>query len=564
MKNKFEQNVIKELNIFRSNPKSIQHQCELIHKGLSRLRANDPFLKEIESFLKELETIKPLPELKYNEVLSESAKKELPNFRGRDNYRKYKTGKDMKGIVPDVYLEAYPALVADDGADEPINVLTKVLLNKLDTLKEGRSILCDKKYTQVGIAQEEFQEENMVILIFATRYIDDKPIKSTKSDFLMNIQYHETKDIKKPKLQAKVHHRIRGEIFGGENFVKTKYQKAIYSQGPNRPKLEQKPDLNEYKPSLRGNKSVKVMNQYSSRTAAPSKPKGRIQNISTVKKEKIQETSTKRRNEGISTKTETKIEKTTTKSNITTNTNTRGKTKETYSTSTNKITNARGKPKEVYNTSTTTNINKSTGRRASDGLNKNEINKKSETMYKTKTATIFKRDRGNNNTNKNEEKGNENKETFSQTKYFRRFRRRENIDSTPIKTDNKTENKDITITITKVEETDNNNKDNKVFSTEAKTNKRFRKKNNDIVNKTETKVIEVSLTKVEEIGNDKGETFTETKITKKIKGGDDESEKKTETKTEIETETKVEEKVEAEPISAGSSIRRKYAKKKRY
>ena len=118
--------------------------------------------------------------------------------------------------------------------------------------------------------------------------------------------------------------------------------------------------------------------------------------------------------------------------------------------------------------------------------------------------------------------------------------------------------------VTKVEEIDNNNKDNKVFSTEAKTNKRFRKKNNDIVNKTETKVIEVSLTKVEEIGNDKGETFTETKITKKIKGGDDESEKKTETKTEIKTETKVEEKVEAEPISTGSSIRRKYAKKKRY
>ena len=86
----------------------------------------------------------------------------------------------MKGIVPDIYLEAYPALVADNGADEPINVLTKALLNKLDPLKEGRSILCDKKYTQIGIAQEEFQEENIVILIFATRYIDDEPIKSTK------------------------------------------------------------------------------------------------------------------------------------------------------------------------------------------------------------------------------------------------------------------------------------------------------------------------------------------------------------------------------------------------
>ena len=117
----------------------------------------------------------------------------------------------------------------------------------------------------------------------------------------------------------------------------------------------------------------------------------------------------------------------------------------------------------------------------------------------------------------------------------------------------------IIISITKVEETDNNNKDDKVLSTETKTNKRFRKGNNDIVNKTETKVVEITMTKVEEIGNDKGETFTETKITKKSKGGDNESEK-----TEIKTETKVEEKVEAQPASAGPSIRRKYARKKKF
>ena len=53
--------------------------------------------------------------------------------------------------------------------------------------------------------------------------------------------------------------------------------------------------------------------------------------------------------------------------------------------------------------------------------------------------------------------------------------------------------------VTKVEEIDNNNKDNKVFSTEAKTNKRFRKENNNIVDKTENKAIEITMTKVEEI-----------------------------------------------------------------
>ena len=68
-----------------------------------------------------------------------------------------------------------PAMVADDGADDPINVLTKILLDKQDRLREGRDILCDPKFTQVGIAHEVFDEENMVILIFANEYVEDEP-----------------------------------------------------------------------------------------------------------------------------------------------------------------------------------------------------------------------------------------------------------------------------------------------------------------------------------------------------------------------------------------------------
>ena len=317
----FAQNVIKELNKFRSNPKSIQHQCELIHKGLSRLKGNDPFLKEIESFVKELQYLKILPELRYNEVLAEAAKKELPNFRGRANYQKYKKGNNMKGIVPDYYLEATPALVADDGADQPINVLTKTLLNREDKLKEGRAILCDPKYTQVGVAHEEFQEENMVVLIFATKIVENKPIKTTKNEFILNIQYHETKDIKKPKFQAYVYHRIKGDIFGRENFEKTSFQKQIFTQGGNRPKLEQ----NE--PKLRGNKSA-------SRIAV------KVPTTVTGKKEKVEETSMKRRNNGVGSKTETRTESKTTTTGI------RGKVKEnnvtTKTTTTKTTTRVRG------------------------------------------------------------------------------------------------------------------------------------------------------------------------------------------------------------------------------
>ena len=119
--------------------------------------------------------MKQLPVLEFNEILSEAAKRELPSFRGKRGYLKYRRSNGVKGIVPEYYLVASPALAADDGADDPINVLTKILLDKQDRLKEGRDILCDPQFTQVGIAHEVYDEENMIIMIFAREFISDEP-----------------------------------------------------------------------------------------------------------------------------------------------------------------------------------------------------------------------------------------------------------------------------------------------------------------------------------------------------------------------------------------------------
>ena len=175
MSSQFAQNVLYELNKFRSSPKSIQHQCELVRKGFSRIRAGDPFLNDIDFFLKQLDSMEQLPVLEFNEILSEAAKRELPSFRGKRGYLKYRRSNGVKGIVPEYYLVASPALAADDGADDPINVLTKILLDKQDRLKEGRDILCDPQFTQVGIAHEVYDEENMIIMIFAREFISDEP-----------------------------------------------------------------------------------------------------------------------------------------------------------------------------------------------------------------------------------------------------------------------------------------------------------------------------------------------------------------------------------------------------
>ena len=45
MTSRFEKDILSEINSFRENPKSIQHQIEVLGKGISRLRPKDPFLK---------------------------------------------------------------------------------------------------------------------------------------------------------------------------------------------------------------------------------------------------------------------------------------------------------------------------------------------------------------------------------------------------------------------------------------------------------------------------------------------------------------------------------------
>jgi Ca2+-binding EF-hand superfamily protein len=165
--NTFEKEVIKEINKFRENPQSIKHNIEVLKRGLSRLKPNDPFLKEIDNFINQLKNMKSMKKLEVNPTLTKIAKSEVKKFTLDDDYNCYKQKKELKGIVPNEYINQDAALVADDGADEAENVVPKILLNKLDLLKIGREVLTNPNYTQIGIGHEIFEEENYIVVILA-------------------------------------------------------------------------------------------------------------------------------------------------------------------------------------------------------------------------------------------------------------------------------------------------------------------------------------------------------------------------------------------------------------
>ena len=57
---KFASGVLTEINKFRENPLSVEKRLQSFKLGLSRLRANDPFIKEIESFIRDLGSLRKL------------------------------------------------------------------------------------------------------------------------------------------------------------------------------------------------------------------------------------------------------------------------------------------------------------------------------------------------------------------------------------------------------------------------------------------------------------------------------------------------------------------------
>ena len=181
--NPFEEIVFEHINKFREEPQSIQQIIEILRRGISRLRAKDPFLNEIDEFLEELKTIKPMKKLEYNKTLSYVCKEQVLKFSQEpSSYKKYLTSNELKNILPKLYHNQNASLYADDGADYAEHAVAKFLLNKFDSERFGRTMLTNPNYSQIGIAQLHNEDDNYIILILCNEYVSDEPIVELPKD----------------------------------------------------------------------------------------------------------------------------------------------------------------------------------------------------------------------------------------------------------------------------------------------------------------------------------------------------------------------------------------------
>jgi len=155
-----------------------------------------------------------------NKDLCNIASSEVKKYaKDEKNYNPYRIGKELEGIVPENYIAEYPALIADNGADEAETIVPKLLLNRLDEAKKGRKILCTKEYTQFGVARTRHEDENYYIIIFAKalpKTDGEVTLSVRQKDYVDNYQYYESKYITKKRPPVLVQHKRHGQIGGSE------------------------------------------------------------------------------------------------------------------------------------------------------------------------------------------------------------------------------------------------------------------------------------------------------------------------------------------------------------
>ena len=169
--------------------------------------------------------------------------------------------------------------------------------------------------TQKSQSQPKSKTEKVVREVGPRREEVIQTVKR-KNEYMDNFSYHETKDLKRnnPRYFVVVEHTRKGDIFGGGNFEKTSYERQVYSQGGNRPKLEGNDRLRGKKPSQPT--ASQQVTKKTTRTTTSNNTRKSNPVSATATNEKIQQTTMKRRNEGTVSKTESRTETKTTTSGV--------------------------------------------------------------------------------------------------------------------------------------------------------------------------------------------------------------------------------------------------------
>lgn len=170
MDNQFSKGVFQDLNTFRTNPSSNIKRFEDLKTAMTRFKGQDSMITELSHFIEFLSTAEGFHELNLSKGLTRAAELQLTEFE------------QMGGVKPAAHFEAkikpfvsgYTNIfeLVDEGADDIVDVMNKLLLTKADRERFNRKAIFDKNYNYVGIAHRLIKKQNVTIIILADNIVE--------------------------------------------------------------------------------------------------------------------------------------------------------------------------------------------------------------------------------------------------------------------------------------------------------------------------------------------------------------------------------------------------------
>jgi Ca2+-binding EF-hand superfamily protein len=181
MDKQFKEDLLQELNKFRKEPSSVVKRLELGKLGISRMSNVEAFTKSLDELMSRLRTLGALPTFVISAGLCKAAEKTL-DLVEKNLYSA--NGKELDSILKGCVDNWNKVMcLADNGSEDPGDVITRLLLDKNDSKRNNSTTLLNPVYRWVGIAiRPQDENDKLVSLIFAD-HCDEIVVKKKASKF---------------------------------------------------------------------------------------------------------------------------------------------------------------------------------------------------------------------------------------------------------------------------------------------------------------------------------------------------------------------------------------------
>ena len=174
----FVEGIKSDLNRIRKDPKSFEKLFKNMRNTLERFKGkNHPLVKETEQFMVYLTKAPTLSELNVSTALIKAAEKRLDQIEVLGKYEP--VSDSALNELASRYGKGHSAVyeLVDDGAQEPEEVLSRLVMNENDKDRYNRKVIFDPKVMFFGVGHRLVDEKHLTVIFFAEK-ITDLPEKS--------------------------------------------------------------------------------------------------------------------------------------------------------------------------------------------------------------------------------------------------------------------------------------------------------------------------------------------------------------------------------------------------